>query len=92
MKLTIAHLRTGAVVLLAGLLLAGCDQKSGFRQLVGNIGDSENMASINLHLAAGFQVKGTMHSVGFKHGRWLDTVFMQRALGDGNQTLPAQES
>lgn len=64
----------------------------GFRQLVGNIGDSENMASINLHLAAGFQVKGTMHSVGFKHGRWLDTVFMQRALGDGNQTLPAQES
>lgn len=62
----------------------------GFRQLIGNVGDSDNTASINLHLAAGFQIKGTLHSVGFKHGRWLDTVFMQRALGDGNQTLPAQ--
>jgi phosphinothricin acetyltransferase len=36
-------------------------------------------------------MKGTLHSVGFKHGRWLDTVFMQLALGDGNQTLPAQD-
>ena len=63
----------------------------GYRQLIGNVGDSENKASIGLHLAAGFQMKGTLHSVGFKHGRWLDTVFMQLALGDGNQTLPAQD-
>ncbi|MBF7956627.1 GNAT family N-acetyltransferase [Rahnella victoriana] len=63
----------------------------GYRQMIGNVGDSENKASINLHLAAGFQIKGTLHCVGFKHGRWLDTVFMQRALGEGNQTLPAQE-
>lgn len=66
-------------------------ETNGFRQLVGNIGDSENSASISLHLAAGFQMKGTMHSVGFKHGRWLDTVFMQRALGEGNQTTPGGE-
>lgn len=62
----------------------------GYRQLIANVGDSENNASIGLHLAAGFRVTGTLHSVGFKHGRWLDTVFMQRALGEGNQTLPAQ--
>jgi phosphinothricin acetyltransferase len=64
----------------------------GFRQMIGNVGDSENKASINLHLAAGFQIKGTLHCVGFKHGRWLDTVFMQRALGEGNQTLPDNQT
>jgi len=65
-------------------------ETNGYRQLIANVGDSENSASIGLHLAAGFRVTGTMHSVGFKHGRWLDTVFMQRALGEGNQVLPAQ--
>lgn len=65
-------------------------EMKGYRQLIGNVGDSENQASIHLHLAAGFRVTGTLHSVGFKHGRWLDTVFMQRALADGDQTPPVQ--
>lgn len=60
----------------------------GFRQLIGNVGDSQNQSSIHLHLAAGFSVTGTLKSVGFKHGRWLDTVFMQRPLGGGDQTPP----
>lgn len=63
-------------------------EMQGYRQLIGNVGDSQNQASIHLHLAAGFKVTGTLKSVGFKHGRWLDTVFMQRPLGGGDQTPP----
>ncbi|MCH9297284.1 GNAT family N-acetyltransferase [Pantoea allii] len=64
----------------------------GFRQMVGNVGDSANAASIALHRAAGFSVIGTLTSVGFKHGRWLDTVLMQRALGAGDGSLPENEA
>jgi len=53
------------------------------------IGDSANAASIGLHARAGFQMIGTHPNVGFKFGRWLDTVMMQRALGDGAATLPS---
>lgn len=63
-------------------------ETQGYRQLIANVGDSENNASIGLHLAAGFRVTGTLYSVGFKHGRWLDTVFMQRALGESDLTSP----
>lgn len=63
-------------------------ESRGFRQMVGNVGDSANVASIALHRAAGFTVTGTLTSVGFKHGRWLDTVLMQPTLGDGDSTLP----
>jgi phosphinothricin acetyltransferase len=47
------------------------------------IGDSAQAASIGLHAALGFRHVGTLQSVGFKFGRWLDTVLMQRALGSG---------
>ncbi|ADU71733.1 GNAT family N-acetyltransferase [Pantoea sp. At-9b] len=63
-------------------------EQHGYRQMVGVIGNSENSASIALHRSAGFTVTGTLQSVGFKHGRWLDTVIMQRALGAGDSTLP----
>jgi phosphinothricin acetyltransferase len=53
----------------------------GFRQMVAIIGDSANAASIRLHHAAGFRHVGTLEGVGRKHGRWLDTVLMQRPLG-----------
>jgi phosphinothricin acetyltransferase len=53
----------------------------GFRQMIATIGDSANTASIALHAAFGFRRIGTLGSVGFKHGRWLDTVVMQRPLG-----------
>lgn len=61
----------------------------GFRQMIAVIGDSEQVASIALHLAAGFQTVGTFAAVGFKFGRWLDTVLMQTRLGPGATTLPA---
>ena len=54
-----------------------------FRQMIAVIGDSAQAASIAVHRAAGFRLVGNMESVGFKFGRWLDTVIMQRALGEG---------
>jgi phosphinothricin acetyltransferase len=60
----------------------------GFRQMVAVIGDSAQVPSIALHRAAGFRMVGTFEAVGFKFGRWLDTVMMQRALGEGAQTMP----
>lgn len=73
------------------LLDAVIDQAEarGFRQMVAVIGDSGNAASIALHARAGFRHVGTFRSVGFKFGRWLDTVLMQRPLGPGDDTLPS---
>ncbi len=62
----------------------------GFRQMVAVIGDSANEASVRLHKAAGFGMIGTLKDVGFKHGRWLDTVIMQRALGPGAASEPTR--
>jgi phosphinothricin acetyltransferase len=61
---------------------------AGARQLVAVIGDSGNAASIALHARLGFAHAGTLRSVGFKFGRWLDTVQMQRPLGPGDSALP----
>jgi L-amino acid N-acyltransferase YncA len=58
----------------------------GFRQMIAVIGDSANAASIGVHRAAGFEHVGTFRSIGWKHGQWLDTVLMQRALGVGDTT------
>ena len=52
------------------------------------IGDSGNAGSIALHRRHGFEPVGTLRSVGFEHGRWVDTVPMQRALRDGDRTPP----
>jgi L-amino acid N-acyltransferase YncA len=60
----------------------------GFRQMVAVIGDSAQVPSIALHRAHGFRLVGTHEAVGFKLGRWLDTVLMQRALGPGATTPP----
>lgn len=59
-------------------------EAAGFRQMVAVIGDSANQASVKLHDRLGFRHVGTLQSVGWKHGRWLDTVLMQRALGPGD--------
>lgn len=56
----------------------------GFRQMVAVIGDSANIGSIRLHEKLGFTQTGTLRSVGWKKGRWLDTVLMQLALGSGD--------
>ena len=60
----------------------------GFRQMIGVIGDTANTASVAVHAAAGFRLIGTFQSIGYKHGRWLDTVLMQRALGRGDAVPP----
>ena len=60
----------------------------GFRQMVAIIGDSAQVASIGLHRAAGFEMVGALRNIGYKHDRWLDTVFMQLALGEGARTPP----
>ena len=73
--------------LLAALIDAAAAR--GFRQMIAVIGDSTRQAaSIGLHEAAGFRHVGILQDVGFKHGRWLDSVLMQRALGDGGKTKP----
>jgi phosphinothricin acetyltransferase len=63
-------------------------QARGFRQMVAVIGDSAQLPSIQLHRALGFSKVGMLERIGFKHGRWLDSVLMQRALGEGAETLP----
>jgi phosphinothricin acetyltransferase len=60
----------------------------GYRELVAIIGDSANAASIGLHEGEGFLRVGTLRSVGFKLGRWVDSVIMQRPLGAGDATPP----
>jgi phosphinothricin acetyltransferase len=59
-----------------------------WRQMIAVIGDSDNHASIGVHKAEGFHIIGTHPAVGFKFGRWIDSVLMQRELGDGARTLP----
>jgi phosphinothricin acetyltransferase len=63
-------------------------EAGGFRQMIAVIGDSGNTASIELHRRAGFRLVGTFENVGFKFGRWLDSVLMQRALGSGATSKP----
>jgi L-amino acid N-acyltransferase YncA len=69
-------------------LLARCE-KGPWRQMVAIIGDSGNEGSIALHRSRGFRKVGTLRAVGFKRGRWVDTMFMQRELGAGSATLPS---
>jgi L-amino acid N-acyltransferase YncA len=79
--------RKGVGGLLLRALIAASAQR-GYRQMIAVIGDSAQIASIVAHERAGFSHIGTLRSVGFKHGRWLDTVLMQRALGEGDATAP----
>jgi phosphinothricin acetyltransferase len=69
-------------------LIVDC-QRRGDRQMLAVIGDSANAASIALHRACGFTQKAVLDAVGFKFGRWVDSVIMQRTLGPGATTLPA---
>lgn len=72
-------------------LIARCET-GPWRQMVAVIGDSGNEGSIALHRSLGFEHIGTLKAVGFKFGRWVDSVLMQRALGPGNGALPSQEA
>lgn len=74
---------------LLGALIARCEA-AGFRLMVAVIGDSANAASIGLHSAFGFTRAGVLPNVGWKHERWLDSVFMTRPLGEGATTPPTR--
>ena len=73
---------------LLGALIARCE-RGPWRQMVAVIGDSANAGSIALHRSNGFELMGMLHSVGFKLGRWVDTVLMQRPLGVGSRSRPS---
>lgn len=64
--------------------------EQGYRQMIAVIGGSETLPSIRLHAALGFAQIGTFPAIGFKFGRWIDSVYMQRALGPGQTTLPQE--
>ena len=63
-------------------------ERLGKRQMIAVIGDSGNAASVGLHASLGFSHSGVGRSVGFKHGRWVDIVWMQRALNGGDASSP----
>lgn len=73
---------------LLAALIARCEA-GPWRQMIAVIGDSGNVGSIALHKSLGFQPVGVFNAVGFKFGRWVDSVLMQRALGPGQSSLPA---
>ncbi len=75
--------------LLLAALIDVCTAQ-GYRLMIAVIGDSANFASISLHRRAGFTFCGTIHSVGYKFGRWLDSVIMQLPLGEGDTSTPPE--
>jgi phosphinothricin acetyltransferase len=83
---TSAHRRGIGRMLLDQLIATA--ETGGFRQMVAVIGDSANAGSIELHRALGFRMVGTFDNIGFKFGRWLDSVLMQRPLGKGATDAP----
>ncbi|UGY02560.1 GNAT family N-acetyltransferase [Bradyrhizobium quebecense] len=82
------HGRGIGVALLQGLIAR--TEAGPWRQMLAVIGNSGNAGSIALHRRMGFEMVGTLRSVGFKLGQWVDTVLMQRPLGPGASTLPAE--
>ncbi len=77
----------GVATQLLAALIEECT-KRGFRQMITYVGDSKNVPAIKLHKKCGFEEVGRLKAVGFKFDRWLDTIVMQRTLGDGNKTMP----
>lgn len=71
-------------------LIDACTER-GYRQMVAVIGEPTNTASIKLHERFGFALVGVFRGLGRKHGRWLDTVQMQRPLGPGADAAPSHE-
>ena len=84
------HQGQGVGKALLQYLIDACAAR-GFRQMVAVIGEPANGASVALHEKLGFRTIGVFQGLGRKHGRWLDTVQMQRALGAGDGTAPSDE-
>lgn len=79
--------RGGIAHALLGALIEACTAQ-GFRLMVAVIGDSANAPSIGLHAALGFNRAGLLPGIGWKHGRWVDSVLMTRPLGEGQASAP----
>lgn len=79
----------GVGSLLLDALMSACTER-GFRQMIAVIGDGTgaSLGSRRLHEKAGFRLIGVAEKVGFKHGRWLDQMLMQKELGDGDRAPP----
>jgi L-amino acid N-acyltransferase YncA len=75
---------------LLGELIARCE-RGPWRQILAVVGDSTNAGSIALHRRFGFELVGTLRSVGLKHGQWVDTPILQRGLGLGDEQLRGEE-
>lgn len=84
------HARRGIGSALLAALIEECEAL-GCRQMIAVISDTD-AGSVPLHTRFGFQPAGTLKSVGFKFGRWIDTLRMQRALGPGDSTPPSARS
>ena len=82
------HLQRGIGRLLLPALIDAC-AASGYRQMIGYI-DAANAPSIKLHESLGFRQVGYLPSIGYKFGRWTDSVMMQRSLGPGARTRPGE--
>ena len=81
--------RRGIGSALLGELIARCE-RGPWRQILAVVGDSTNAGSIALHRRFGFELVGTLRSVGLKHGQWVDTPILQRGLGLGDDQLPGE--
>ncbi len=81
------YIGSGVGSLMMAALIERCE-KLGLRQMVAVIGDSANTGSLKLHRKFGFVETGLLKDVGYKFGRWLDVVLMQRNLGAGSSAPP----
>ena len=81
--------RRGIGTLLLAEIIEKCES-AGYRQMIAVIGDSANTDSIALHKKMGFEMAGTLPGIGFKFGRWVDSVYMRRALGTGEHSAPEE--
>jgi L-amino acid N-acyltransferase YncA len=84
------HVGCGAGKALVAEVIAAC-ARLGVRQMIAVIGDSANAGSIALHRSLGFEDAGVGRAFGFKFGRWVDVVLMQKTLGPGSDAPPAGE-
>ena len=82
------HVSTGIGRLLLPALIEAC-AGAGYRQMFAYV-DADNVASLSLHEAHGFRRVGLLEGVGFKYGKWADSVLMQRAIGAGAGTPPVE--
>ena len=81
--------RRGIGAILLAHIIEKCEA-AGYRQMIAVIGDSANTASIELHKKLGFEMAGRLPGVGFKFGRWVDSVYMRRPLGTGENAPPKE--